>query len=32
MTPELELILTFAAWFVGVGIVAWLILGGIFLA
>ena len=32
MTPELELLLTAAGWFVGVGIVAWLILGGIFLA
>jgi len=32
MTPELQLILTAAAWYVGIGIVAWLIIGGIFLA
>lgn len=32
MGPELEFILTFAAWFVGIGIASWLILGGLFLA
>ena len=32
MTPELAVLLNAAAWFVGVGIVAWLIIGGIFLA
>ena len=32
MTIELEITLIALAWFVGVGIVAWLILGGIFLA
>ncbi len=32
MTPEIEFLLTAAAWFAGLGILSWLILGGIFLA